>query len=207
MDWMDVNRPRNLILVNRWSSRTNGRNETEKSYRKDGEAFLSDNTTTAQTFEEASEVLARSLQNLADFCEERSITLWIVKQVPEISEPNPAKDMLMYSLGKTRDVPRKTTSIYQHLDRQDRPNRIFARINSRAIRLVDPAPCLFNKKSEVPIFREGRSNYWDEDHLTGWGASLLLPIFSEMFAEMKIPQIQPKLNPINYANPQGTGSK
>ncbi|MDB4394165.1 acyltransferase, partial [Rhodopirellula sp.] len=186
MAWMNVNRPPNLILVGRWSGRTNGRNKTELEYMGPADKFISDASTKAETYEASSEVLGRSLRRLAQFCEQRGITLWIIQQVPEIDERQPARDMLMYALGKRKaPPPSKGTSMDQHLLRQERVNRLFAGIASPAVHIVDPAPYLFDKRGNVTICRDGRSCYYDEDHLTGLGASLLAPLFTEMFVEMK----------------------
>lgn len=187
MEWINANRPGNLVLVNRWSYRTNGMNATETDYLPQKDHFLSDGSQNSKTYKESSEVLGRSLQRLALFCEQTETTLWIIKQVPEIDEQSPAEDILRHSIGRRPFAPpAKGTSIAQHRVRQERANKIFASIKSPVVRMLDPAPYLFDKEGYVTILKDGRSCYYDEDHLTNCGASLLAPLLIEMFAEMKL---------------------
>ena len=195
MKWMDANRPRNLIVINRWSYRTNGLNEPEAGNLPHEDNFLSDVTHESKSYEDSSAALQRSLQGLASFCEQSGITLWILKQVPEINEQHAARDVLMYSLERRQSLPDKTASIDQHRARQERPSRILASINSSAVRIVDPAPYLFDENGDVIIVRGGRSCYYDEDHLTSWGASALSPLFMEIFTEMKLQKSNVNKNP------------
>ena len=191
LESMATNPPRNLVLINRWSGRTNGKNEVElKSLgiaqsQKDYLSCDTDNHE-SMSFEDSSEVLLRALQKLALFCEQNGIRLWILKQVPEINEPSPALDLCQYYQGIRTTLPNQRASTKQHLLRQSRPEQIFAKINSPAVRILDPAPFLFDQEGWTINYFEGRSCYRDDDHLTRWGAELLKPLFTEMFTEMKL---------------------
>ena len=187
MEWMKVHRPRNLVLINRWSSRTNGASHVESEFSLQDDCYLSDGEIDSESYEQASEVLRMSLHRLSLFCEKAGITLWIIRQVPEISEAWPASDMLLYTLGKRRSPPpEKGGSIHHHRLRQERVERIFTSMDSSSSRILDPAPFFFDEQGSVVICCNGRSYYYDNDHLTSYGASLLAPFFRDMFVHMRL---------------------
>lgn len=184
--WIRANKPRNIILVNRWSGRTNGRNETEAEYESGPERFLSDDRILSTSRKQSIEVFGKALRNFADFCHNEGINLWIVKQVPEINLRHPAGDMLKYSLGrKSAPPPPKIQVKEAHIARQKIANQIIDNIETPSVRILDPTPYLIDLNGFVAVHSDGRSFYYDEDHLTEAGAALLQPMFSGMFSEIQ----------------------
>lgn len=94
---LDRVRPANLILVARWSRYAGYSNIAfgDEPISLIDRRFGKEDKT-------AVEILERNLRELIAFCNERSICLWIIKQIPETGEKTPAQNLLPYTYGRKK---------------------------------------------------------------------------------------------------------
>ena len=154
-------RPRHVVLVARW-----------KYY-------------ISTTSESGREIIKKDLIHLAEFCSQREITLWVVKQTPNTAEAYPAREWLMYSLGLRNAPSNKKRSLSDH-QREAGVESLFQPSPSGSVRFIDLAPLLFDDEQMSINYRGGRSLYRDSSHLTAWGSEHVRPALKAMFREMAI---------------------
>ena len=169
---LDQHRPRNLLLMCRWSVYTDGRNSTEPPSHPD-RYLLSDVQQSGSSRDSSDQVLFRSLDRLNQYCQERDIVLWLVKQVPETAEAFPAKETFQWAIGRTSDPSDTRSTLADHYRRQARVEQIFQNPRLAGIRFIDLTPALLNEQGEVRNYEAGRALYRDSNHLTRWGWEIL----------------------------------
>jgi peptidoglycan/LPS O-acetylase OafA/YrhL len=184
IELLDVIRPRNLVLIARWSLYTDGFSDLDGGGHD--RLILSDNVASLLVPEEPAEVLARNLRFLVRFCSERGIVLWIVKQVPETGEMQPAKELFCFSMGRKKELSDERCTILEHTRRQAKAEAIFGSLPPDTVRFIDPAPSLFDSEHRTVNYRGGRSLYWDNDHLTRWGGESIRTPLEDMFRAMLV---------------------
>ncbi|WP_417380254.1 acyltransferase family protein [Gimesia sp.] len=183
---LDQIRPRNLILIARWSQYTNG--PTEKGgTAQEVVKIISDDESQLHESELPADVIERNLRQLIDFCQARNITLWIVKQVPETGESMPAREWLLFKSGKRNTVNNRHRTLTDHQEQQAKIEKVFQSVQSDSLRFVDPAPFLFDDDQNTINYQNGRALYRDNDHLTSRGAEAISPLFKEMFRKIAFP--------------------
>jgi len=183
MKLLAANRPRNLILICRWAYYIDGYSELEGG--PDSSHLLSDDARNLSVSDSPEGVLARNLQFLTAFCEENDIHLWIVKQVPEINERQPARDLFLWSVGRRADLPNSRSTWEQHRTRQARVDEAFRSVSSPMLHFVDPSPFLFDENGYTINHLQERSIYRDDNHLTVWGLEQLEGPITDMLRKMK----------------------
>lgn len=181
MKLLDRIRPHNLLLISRWSQFTEGYTPLDGSARSP--LVLADDSHW-DTPPTSVDVIARNLQILAEFCRERDIELWIMKQVPETGEKLPSKEWLLYSMGRISRPSNKRTSRAEHRERQAKANTIFESLGKK-VHLVDVSEPLFDENDLTINYRDGRSLYRDNDHLSRAGGDAIKELLIAMFREMK----------------------
>jgi len=186
MKELDRIRPRNLILIARWSVYTNGRTKQE-GMPQNVFKIISDGSSLSPKREYPSSVIERNLRLLIDFCKARNIMLWIVKQVPETGELMPAREWFLFKSGRKNEAGNHRRTLAEHIERQANIEKVFQSVRGDSVRFIDPAVLLFDNDQKTINYRGGRSLYRDNDHLTRWGAETISPLLSEMFREMSIP--------------------
>ena len=179
--------PKNLILANRWSAYTDGPSEHDYASKNPNAFQIMDNQ--AEHGEDASgaAVLTRGLKKLAAVCERKKIKLWIIEQVPETDESQPAREILLWSIGLRTQPSDLRTSRKEHKARQQRAQKAFATVETLVTRL-DPVDQLFDENGMTLNYLDGRAIYRDDDHLTKWGLQQLRPAFYRLLKEIKIGQ-------------------
>lgn len=191
MKMLALRQPRNLLLVSRWSWYTNGFSDIES----EGHArqhLLSDDEQGLLVSDPPEKVLSRNLEELVMFCEKNHIKLWILKQVPETKVLSPARELFLYSVGRTNQVSDARNTHVDHQRRQEKPENIFQREFCSDVRFLEPAPFLFDGDGNVMNYLDGRSLYRDNDHLTRWGTRLLRLLFKEAMLEMRLQEDHPR---------------
>jgi peptidoglycan/LPS O-acetylase OafA/YrhL len=188
LEYLRTRRPRTLILVSRWSWYTNGYSNAELDFNPDFSTTVHRHTN--QSLSPATEksnlqFLTEGLIDLASICQECGVVLWVVKQVPELQGSTPARDVLLWSVGRRSQLPEYRTSIDQHRARQVNPEKMFRSISATGARLLDHAPYFFDADQMTIIAQDGRSCYRDEDHLTRHGIERLRGLVTEMLQEIK----------------------
>jgi hypothetical protein len=185
---LKTRRPRNLILVSRWSWYTNGYLDVELKSNPSFSAteyLQSSKLNAAATPESSMKALVQGLQELASLCEECDVLLWVVKQVPEVGGSSPANDVFLWSVGRRNQMPDYRRSLKQYSVRQTSPEKIFGSISSVGMRVLDPAPYLFSEDQMTILVQDGRSCYRDEDHLTRHGAERLRDLIKGVMLEIR----------------------
>lgn len=186
MKQLDRIRPRNLILIARWSMYTNGLlKQNEKS--QDVQKIISDDASFLPNSESPSSIIERNLRLLIDFCAKKNITLWIVKQVPETGELTPARQWLLFKSGRIHEAGNHRRTLDEHQRQQANINEVFQSVGYDSVRFVNPASLLFDSAQQTINYRGGRALYRDDDHLTRWGAEAISPLLRDMFHEMSKP--------------------
>jgi len=190
-------RPRHLLLVCRWNVLTEGINRVDPpvSHRK---YALSDDRETYSVNKPPEEILGQALGRLNDYCRERGITLWLVKQLPETSEANPVREIFNWAIGRSPTPSDTRTTLAEHLQRQARMDGVFQDPRLEGIRILDLAPALI-ENGEVLNYRDGRALYRDSNHLTRWGLKSLEPLFLSSCGEL-FPSAD-KVSPANTREP------
>lgn len=175
---LDRWRPRNLLLAARWSAYTDGYNATEPPAPPD-KLHLTDDRQTLSLRDPSAEVLRRSLVRLQRFCQERDIALWVVKQVPETAEGDPAREIFTWAIGRHAEPSDQRVTLADHQRRQARVEQVFRDSRLAGIQFIDLAASLLDIQGRVLNYRQGRALYRDSNHLTRWGLELLKPGFQK----------------------------
>lgn len=165
---LDDIRPKNLVLIARWSEYLAGR-----------EVVLGDKKT-INSHESPPQIFKRNLNELVGFCGKRKIKLWILKQVPEAREPQMARDWFLFSMGMRATPPDRSTTFAMHRKRQAMTDTIFSSFTSGQISLIDPSKLLFTDQNELITHKNGRALYRDSNHLTRPGVLQIRPVLEKM---------------------------
>lgn len=198
LSFLAKERPRNLFLVSRWSSKCEGMTSVEIAANPNADSSASmvvDAEVVEVTPESSSKAITRQLANLVRKCEKLGIAVWIVKQVPESAEPQPAKDLLRWQIGWSSTLRDEQVSVSYHNLRQRWPRLIFNSLVSEElkVRFLDPAPYFFDHKGRHQTYFGGRSLYRDDDHLTRWGAERMRPLILNALTSIRP---QPAADPV-----------
>jgi peptidoglycan/LPS O-acetylase OafA/YrhL len=188
-DYLEREKPKNLLLVARWSLYVEGFSEVEFA---SNPSLLTDThlLTSAQGDLEASKesnmlLIEKNLRRTADFCEANGIRLWILKQVPETGENSPASSLVSHVRGLHAALANRVKDKSQHAKRQAGIESIFDSLSSKNIRFVDLQSVLFDRDGKTINYKDGRAIYRDNDHLTKWGVEQTMPLLDVMISEME----------------------
>jgi peptidoglycan/LPS O-acetylase OafA/YrhL len=184
-------RPRVLILACRWSFYTDGGNSVEDF--PDGAHLISDDSGGLAAPVEPDQVLARNLRELAAFCKDHQICLWVVKQVPELRVAEPARDLYRYSAGRRRELLVERSTLTDHLIRQSKPEKVFQQEVFKGVKFLDPVPFLVDHDGYVISYINGGSTYRDDNHLSRSGSELLRPMFLDAMSRIRSPESCPQV--------------
>jgi hypothetical protein len=108
------------------------------------------------------------------------IKLWFMLDVP--NQPwNPPR-VLANSVGKEIDPETLGLSIEVHRKIYKDLEPVFNQVIGSEGALLDPTPHFLNEHHGIcRCAKDGRSLYWNGDHLSTWGAKQLLPLFEPLF--------------------------
>lgn len=177
----------NLILVARWSLYTDGRNPQEiRCNRNTFETMVTDHEVQTVTPKVATASVHRQLKAMVGRLSESGIRVWIVRQVPETTDVNMARDFyLAQRFPAWNHLHVTPVSMDDHLFRQKHANEAFDGIDSPWLTFIDPAPLFFdNDRAVLDVYAE-RSYYKDDNHLTRYGAQkFLTPTILGLFTDM-----------------------
>ena len=179
LNYLDLSKPRVLILIARWSAYFgfNDNNIVKKSY------TLSDSTFMVCT--DRKKVLSKSLKYLEDFCKQRSIKIYIINQMPESNLVNPAHKILRHSGWTDKIFPSKRSS-KQHYNQNKAFYEYFESDIDSSISLVDFAGYFKSDSGDYLTFFKNRSLYRDQDHLSIWGSLKLAPGITKLLQKIAL---------------------
>ena len=185
-DYVKQSGCRDLVLVARWTAYLEGYAKGDLSHgssKQDPKEMLATDGTQPRTRERAKETLLHHMLTMAEECKEKRIRLWIVQQVPEQPGPVAFPWYLRHRLGFNRAIGQ--TSLTEHLARQSSFQDIADELAKEGIRFVETQSQFFNKDGQPIIFKDGRACYRDNDHLSRYGARVLLnETFAELFSKL-----------------------
>ena len=119
------------------------------------------------------------INTTCELAKERPV--YLVRPIPEMMEDVPkiaARRFLM-----TRHIPEISISLEQY---HERHNFVWAAQDAAqeqcGVKILDPLPYLC-WDGRCHAIKDGRSMYYDDDHLSEYGAHLLQPMFAKVFEE------------------------
>ncbi|HTO52887.1 MAG TPA: acyltransferase family protein [Myxococcota bacterium] len=126
------------------------------------------------------EVLAHSLVETARRLAAAGKRVWVVGPVPEVGFDVPAVLARARMLRRTVDV---APALSDFLARQHAVLATLAELEGApSIHVLLPHELLCGAQS-CDVIREGRPLYWDDDHLSRAGVSVVLPLLQPIFAQ------------------------
>jgi hypothetical protein len=162
-----------IIAASRWSMYAVGFPAFEPQ--EYGNRFFSRNGILPSTQAEMTETWKATMTDfLSDFAGVNIVVLLQVPQFPFF----PPKDMAMQELGlRLRPLPAK--SLEDHKRDNAVVNEFFRAESARypRLKIVDPASVLCNETQCFPRLGN-KSLYYDDDHISAFGATLLQPLLS-----------------------------
>jgi hypothetical protein len=185
---IDRLKPRHILLAARWSYYLDGPSATDSllMLEKDRvQVELSNNNFVATNKSQRITMITQNLLALINFCKQRGIVLWIFKEVPETREPFPARTIYRFTLRFHKELSNKRNTITDVKARTETFNTVLEQLSGSPIRLIDPAPLLFDDQNMTVNYLNGRALYRDNNHLTRWGAQQLVPLMESIFREMQ----------------------
>jgi hypothetical protein len=157
----------NVILVGYWGINVEGGEDGSPN------TLIVDEATPTANFADAADVLRRGLQRTVQALQKEGCTIWIMRQIPAQGQ-KPAEIALVTMFGRS-ELPETGESLEKYESQQARVNRIISTESLGDVRILDPKPVCFTNEGESRISLNGRSFYYDTNHLSEFGTSNLLP--------------------------------
>lgn len=172
----------NVIIVGRWASMCNGRNQSELAEDPHSDFRLpmvsDDRYSGTIDASVACGALRNTLVKTIDELTKNGITVWIVKQVPEADNCQIARRFYYASrFPVLNEMDRVSSSRALHEKRQHDANGVLDSIGfNPRIKRLDPSDQFF-RDGQLIVSGE-RAYYRDDDHLTRFGVlTFLVPFF------------------------------
>lgn len=180
---------KNVILVARWSGYIEGYSEGDLRFEERGQEIedliIGDRDTVNFCPKDGQRVLRTHLAQLVKELSVEGIQTWIVEQVPEQRGPTALPLFLRHRLGLEREFD--GVSLEEHLNRQSGTKTVISSMRKIGAKLVDVQDSCFDLHGQSILIADGRACYRDNDHLTKFGAKLLLlERFESMFKKIKM---------------------
>jgi hypothetical protein len=138
------------------------------------------------TGDRSARLLTKHLELMARSLREVGVRIWLIKQVPETNNVTTASDFYWAKrFPFVNEMPEQyTTTLGEHLGRQQRVNRAIDLVSRGLIEVIDPTPYFYENSDALKVYGE-RSYYRDDDHLTRAGAEqYLTKIFDGIFSRI-----------------------
>ena len=177
-------KPRNLILVCRWSGYAGYQKQSDWQAYTPPYVFY-DTRFPKDKARNRNLILQQNLIAIAKICSANGIKLWIVKQVPETGEKTPARSYLRYTYGLVPHLSNQRRSKDQHDEQQLKAEILFHSLPKASASFVDPAPYLFDPSGMTINYQDDRALYRDQDHLSLSGVEYTCEAFADMFRKIK----------------------
>jgi peptidoglycan/LPS O-acetylase OafA/YrhL len=166
---------KHVILASRWSINIDGRPDGSTA------SLIVDESTPEASPAASQEVFRRGLLRTIAGLTDAGCRVWIMGQVPQ--QPDDVPMLLARSAHFQWHGQVVGTSLVQHRENQRNVARILA--GMEGVRILEPARYCFDEQGRSLITGDGRSYYFDDNHLSAFGAERLLramfePVFSEI---------------------------
>jgi peptidoglycan/LPS O-acetylase OafA/YrhL len=175
--YVQTNKPENIILVGRWTSNILGNQGNPK--RKHN--LLRSSTTHSKTESDAYKVFSEQLLSTIDVLSAHADNIWIMKQVPE-QKYSPETLIRMEMIGRETTAAIQGTRRDYHVITHKKTTAIFDQITKNNVHILDPADILCDDH-RCKIIEDNHFIYRDDDHLNPKGALLLTPIFEQILTQ------------------------
>lgn len=177
-----------VVLAARWSRTAMG---TPYGREEGPVAWLSDDNSTVQSFEENKAVFRRGLERTLRFLKQGNRKIVVVGPVPEVGWNVPDTLAKLHVLHSAKDI-RPTVAEFE--SRQHYFRQTIEELSKKyALTLLWPSSVLCGPV-RCDVQKNGNSYYLDEHHLSGFGAEQLTPLFKTAFANVqKSPSMTPGL--------------
>jgi len=178
LDLVKARQVKNVFLVSRWAVNIEGRPNGNM------ETLIVDDESTGTSSEESKSALRRGLKKTLAELSRAGATVWIMKQIP-LQKENPVRVLSRAAALPAGRAP-KGVSLDDHRIRQANANAVLDEFAGDNVHILDPADFCFDSSGHSLIGGQGKSYYMDIDHLSPYGAGVLLrKMFEPVFAEMK----------------------
>ena len=168
-----------ILLVARYSNYIEG--PTEADLQKKAfvpELYLGKTPHTSRTAAFYQEMDTAVVQTACTLAQYRPV--YLLKPIPEMNENVPKYLLKRHWLGLDAQVQ---LSKADYLKRHQRILRSMQQAHQQCgVKLLDPAAILCTKQACLSSDAQGRPYYFDDDHLSLFGAEQLRPVFKTMFA-------------------------
>jgi peptidoglycan/LPS O-acetylase OafA/YrhL len=164
-DWILANRPRNLILCSRWSVYIDGRPGGAM------DQLIAPLQANAADRESALEAAKTGLRELIALCETTDTTVWVLQEVPFQNQTPRGRAAEAKLRGGS--MTQLGVSLAEHRRHQQRLAAFFTEFRSERLRLIDLADGCFSDDGRSRVSDQGRSLYYDSDHLAPEGVDVL----------------------------------
>ncbi len=175
VDFVREKKIKHVILASRWSINIDGRPDGSTA------SLIVDESTPEASPAASQEVFRRGLLRTIAGLTDAGCRVWIMGQVPQ--QPDDVPMLLARSAHFQWHGQVVGTSLVQHRENQRNVARILA--GMEGVRILEPARYCFDEQGRSLITGDGRSYYFDDNHLSAFGAERLLrsmfePVFSEI---------------------------
>lgn len=177
---IETRRIKHVILVARWAVYVEG--EINDHRGPDEWLLICDERSQTVSRQEAKQVLRRGLHRTVGRLRDLGVKVWILKQVP--SQPGEPRKKIVIGrlLGRDRVFG---VSHQEHAARQANVDEVLASLPGDSRELLDASPWCFDEMDRSRISDPGGCYYADDDHLSSYGADVLLrellrPVFAEI---------------------------
>lgn len=179
LDFLELSKPKVLILIARWAAYFgfSDNNIIKKAYTIHDSSFM--------VSRDREQVLSKSLKYLEDFCNKRSIKIYLIQQMPESNLVNPAHKVLRHGGWTDKIFPNKRSS-KQHYNQNKAFYEYFESNINSSISLVDFSEYFKSESGDYLTYFKNRSLYMDQDHLSVWGSHKLAPGVTKLLQEIAL---------------------
>jgi len=160
-----------LLLVARWTLYTrNDHHSIGDTY------FICDDELTATDQQSAETVFRRGFERTLATAREAGIRLWVMREVPGQDVDVPRSLGIRTHLGMETASFHRTEEDYRELTTF--ADALFEEFAGPDLQILDPSPLLIDESGQYyPAGRNGRAMYFDDDHLSDYGAELIREVF------------------------------
>ena len=177
-DYIRRHNIKNVVLVARWTVYAEGKRSGSN------DMLLADDQSGlfARQASHASAAMDRSLRRTIDDLTKDGVRVWIFKQVPtQLFDPG---RRLLMAAEMGLEFPKGTTKEWNE-KRHSTANAIIDSTKSANVQIVAPAERCYDASGHSMITDGTNSYYWDDNHFSIFGATVLTkPLFEELFSQM-----------------------
>ncbi len=179
------NKISNVILIDRWRSKISDelplaiKNKANFS----SKALASDSITPSIDGEYSSNLLKNNLEALILKLKAKGIRVWVLQQVPTLTEDPSGMARNFYRFPSLNEVPKLSVHEEESLKDLNESRLLINALKNKGAMVLDPFPYFFDGGEFEAFSSEGAAFYKDLHHLTPMGAyKYLIPMWEQVFS-------------------------